>query len=274
MAKDKLANRESEKAIVTSEVPEYLRKQEGEGVLGLDGMERSDLKMPRLSLCQSMTPQRKKTDPKYIEGLEEGQFFNTITGKVFGNGLKFVPLLWYKSRILFVPQDEGGGLLCRAEDAKMGVGDPGGECRVCPLQLWGKATDGKRKPPRCTLYHNYIILILSPDRLPGPESMVVMSLKSTGLDAATDLNALMQMRGARAAFAGIYSLSSAEDSNAAGQAYYVPVIKNAGWVSEEMFKIAQGAFSMVYEAKSKGKLDIEPIDAEVVEQEEPGEKEM
>jgi hypothetical protein len=273
MAKDKLANREPEVALVTNAVPEYLRKQEGEGVLGLDGMERSDLKMPRLSLCQSMTPQRKRTDPKYIEGLEEGHFFNTITGKIFGSGLKFVPLLWYKSRILFTPQDEGGGLLCRAEDAKMGVGEPGGECRVCPLSLWGKATDGKRKPPRCTLFHNYIILALPEKGLPGPESMVVMSLKSTGLDAATDLNALMQMRGARAAFAGVYSLASAEDSNAAGQAYYVPVIKNAGWVSEEMYKIAQSAFSMVYEAKSKGKLDIEPIEGEV-DQTEPGEREM
>jgi hypothetical protein len=259
--KDALAPKQPE-AIVTSGVPEYLRRQDGEQTAGMEGLERQDLKMPRLSLCQSMTPQRKKSDPKFIEGLNEGDFFNSITGHNYGGNLKFVPLLWFKSRILFTPLIEGGGLLCRADDAKVGTGDPGGVCQKCEYSQWRRAPANKRVPPRCTLFHNYLILTLEQDRMPSLESMICMSLKSTGLDAATDLNALIQLRGAKAAYAGIYELASASDTNTAGQEYHIPVVKNAGWVSAELAAFAEQAYQSVKAMKEMGKLNVDEVVAE------------
>ncbi len=260
--------------IVAGTMPDYLRKSEGEQTLGLEGMERADLKMPRLSLCQSMTPQRQRDNPKHIAGLTEGEFFNTLTGTRFGEKLKFVPLLWYKSRILFLPIDEGGGLLCRSEDARHGEGDPGGVCQTCPKSMFLKSADGKRRPPECNLFHNYAALILPEQGLPRIDSLVMISFKSTGLDAATDLNSLMNMRGAKAAFAGVYELSSSSDTNPAGQSYYVPVVKNAGWVSEELFRIAADAYNAVRDLKTMGKLEVDPVTAEEVYHREPGEDQV
>src|SRR5438132_1612945 len=122
-----------------SDVPDYLRRKGDGPPLGLENLERNDMTLPRLGLCQSLTPQRIKSDPKYIAGLEEGEFFNTITREVYGNRVRLVPLLFYKTRILFGPKDEGGGLRCQSFDNLIGIGTPGGTCLTCPLSQFGSA---------------------------------------------------------------------------------------------------------------------------------------
>ena len=63
-------------------VPDYLKREQGQAAAGTENMERQDMTLPRLGLCQALTPQRQKADPKYIYGLEEGDFFNTISEDV------------------------------------------------------------------------------------------------------------------------------------------------------------------------------------------------
>src|SRR5208282_345503 len=71
-----------------AEIPEWLRRPEGVPPAGLDAIERSE------------------SDPKYIEGLRDGQFFNTITREIYGKKVLLVPLHFYKTRVLFGPMDE------------------------------------------------------------------------------------------------------------------------------------------------------------------------
>jgi hypothetical protein len=108
--------------------------------------------------------------------------------------------------------------------------------------------------------------------MPTLESLICLSLKSTGLDAATDLNALIQLRGAKAAYAGIYFLASASDTNAANQEYHVPVVKNAGWVSQEMANFAEQAYQSVRGMKDAGTLQVDEPAADVFP--EPGSEEL
>src|SRR5271154_3374242 len=118
--------------------PEYLA-QLGAEITGFENMGQQDMTLPRLGLCQALSPQRKKSDPKFISDLEEGMFFNTITQHVYGSKLRVAPLLFYRSQIFFNPIDQGGGIRCQAPDGKVGWGDPGGECARCPYQGF---TDG------------------------------------------------------------------------------------------------------------------------------------
>lgn len=48
--------------------------------------------------------------------------------------------------------------LCVALDARHGVGDPGGDCRTCPLNQWGSADDGRGKV--CKNLHRVYLLPL------------------------------------------------------------------------------------------------------------------
>lgn len=46
--------------------------------------------------------------------------------------------------------------LCVALDAKHGIGDPGGDCRTCPLNQWGSGKDGRGKECK-NCYRCYVL---------------------------------------------------------------------------------------------------------------------
>jgi hypothetical protein len=237
-------------------IPSYLA-EEG-GMLGFEKMERSDMTLPRLGLCQSMTPQRKESNSTYIEGLKEGDYFNTITGERFGKLVQITPLLFYKTRIRFFPLDQGGGIRCQARDYVKGVGDPGGNCETCPF---GQFINGKK--PDCNKFFNYPGLAWPEDTKPGPHSLLVVSFKSTGLKAAAAWNSLMNIR-RRNMFTGVYRFTSAIQKNTAGQEWFSPVIKNAGWVSESVLSLVKNLFDAVNKAQQEGRLreDLDQVPAE------------
>jgi hypothetical protein len=237
------------------QVPEYLQKAPGEVAAGTEYMERQDVTLPRLGLCQALTPQRQKSNPKYIQGLEEGMYFNTITKEVYGEKVRIVPLLFYKSRILFEDMDKGGGLLCQAPDALMGVGKPGGNCLKCPLAQFGQGGE----PPECSIFYNYAALAFSNGRITGIENMIVVSLKSTGLKVARDWNALIRLRRADI-FAGVYEFTSTT-TRKDPYTWQTPIIQPTGWIDQASLIFAQEAYKAVAELHKQGRLrhDVEDI---------------
>lgn len=236
------------------QIPDYLQRSDGAPQAGLENMERSDMTLPRLGLCQSLSPQRIKSDPKYISGLEEGQYFNTITREIYGEKVQVVPLLFFKGRLLF-KEDEG--LRCRSDDSKVGVGDPGGDCARCPLQQWGR--DGE--PPECSLLYNYASLVIK-DGYVSPSQLVVKSFKSSDLGAARDWNSLMRLRGTDA-YAGIYEFVAIE-AKTDKFTWFKTTVQNAGFVSKESFEAAKMVYEMVAAMNAQGRLrhDVEDIGSE------------
>lgn len=243
--------KQSAAPVVKSDVPEYLRPTPGQIPAGLENIERNDMTLPRLAICQSLSPQRKKSDPKFIAGLDEGQWFNTITQKIYGTSVLVVPLLVFKSRVLFRDQKEGGGILCRADDAVIGIGEPGGNCSKCPLAQFN---DGEA--PECTMFYNYVSVVLTDAKqIPSIEDMAVASFKSTGLKAARDWNALLKLRNVDA-FAGVYQLDSVETKNSQG-VWYAAAVKPAGWATEDAFHIARELYRGVSTIQSRGSLRVD-----------------
>ncbi len=236
------------------EVPAYLRRAENAPPAGLENMERGDMVLPRLGLCQSNSPQRSKQNPKFISGIAEGNYFNSVTRQNYGERVRLVPLLFYKSRILFRPYEEKGGILCQAQDAKMGTGNPGGECFKCPKSMFSK--DGEA--PECNIFFNYAALVLPERGLPGADGLVVFSLKSTGLKAAREWNSIIRLKNTDI-FAGVYELTSTEQSNDIGH-WYQPVIAPAGWVAQELYKMAKDAYLSVREVHARGGLKFDTED--------------
>lgn len=165
-------------------VPEYMGQFGGEAV-GFDEMDKKDMSIPRLAICQSNSPQRKRQDAKYIEGLSDGQLFNSATKVVYGETVQVIPIRFGKSRILFTPLEEGGGMICRSRNS---IIPDGGQmisptCESCPKSKF----QGDDKP-ECDLFNNYLLLLL-PDLEP-----VAFSLKSAGLSAARDWNTTMKFK--------------------------------------------------------------------------------
>lgn len=234
-----------------AEIPEYLRRPDGVPPLGLENLSREDMTLPRLGLCQSLSPQRSKSDPKYIPGLNEGFFFNTITRENYGDTVQLVPLLFYKTRILFGLMDEGGGLRCQSPDNLIGIGEPGGTCIKCAFSQFGSARNGEGKGTACNQFFNYAALIVNDGEV-TPEGLLVFSLKSSALKVAKDWNALIRIRNLDI-FAGVYEVKSVERKNDIGR-WYEPVINPAGNVSKETFEAAKMAYTAVAELNKAGRL--------------------
>jgi len=234
-----------------AEVPEYLRRPEGVPPAGLENLERSDMTLPRLAVAQALSPQLSESDPKYIDGLRPGMFFNTITKEIYGKKVQLVPLLFYKTRILFGNLDDGGGLRCQSQDNLIGIGEPGGTCIKCPMSQFGSARNGEGKGTACNQFFNYAALVVIDGRV-SPEGLLVFSLKSSALKVAKDWNALIRIRNLDI-FAGVYELTSVERKNDIGR-WYEPVINPAGNVSEETYRMAKDAYAAVSNLQAQGRL--------------------
>lgn len=65
-----------------------------------------------------------------------------------------------------VSLDESGGGVppdCSSVDGKIGVGDPGGECAVCPFAQWGSKDGGSSRGQACKQMK--LVFLLRPDAL-------------------------------------------------------------------------------------------------------------
>jgi hypothetical protein len=208
-----------------SETPEYLRPKQ-QGPRGGEEVEQRDTNIPRLAICQSMSPYRKEGE-KHIENLKEGDYFNTVSGTRYGKSVLVIPLFFYKQQIKFKPFSEGGGIVCQARDGKHGVGDPGGRCLECqfgPILGWSGGGRNKRTPPACTEFKNYACLVIPRDRMPKPEDSLVFSMKTTAIKQSNDWNQRLRMAGLDW-WTRIHELTSIEKTNDQNQSWFVPVIK-------------------------------------------------
>jgi len=207
-----------------TERPNYIKQGDTRGT---DHITKDDLQMPRLALAQALSPQMQEGDAKFIEGLKVGDLFNNLTGDVFGKGpIDFTVVRADSPRgIEFYPLDEGGGI----KDFSVPLDDHRMEFRT--------DENGKSIKPAATKFYDYVIMLV-PSR-----ELIALSFKGTGLKVARQLNALMKLRGTPS-FAGKYSLTTGKETNKLGT-FAVHQVKNAGWVTEDEFKWAEGVYESI-----------------------------
>jgi hypothetical protein len=249
-------------------IPDYLRPKGGRPAGG-ENVDQTDVTIPRLALCQSMSDERKRGDSKFIPGLEEGMYFNSVSKKIYGDNVLVVPVFFYRTRIRFEDREKGGGILCQAQDAKTGVGDPGGDCLSCKLSQF---VDGER--PGCTEFKNMACLVVPEEGLPKLEDAVIFGFKSTSIKAAKTWNTLLRMRGLDY-FSSIFEVTSKIEKNSKGT-YYIPSIsfsnkrvdcssqdKNQppSLVSPEMHAIGSSVYLGMKQLQAQGRLRVDLEDS-------------
>jgi hypothetical protein len=230
-------------------VPDFLKEVRGHE--GLENVQQEDLVLPRLAICQSMSPQRVKGSAEHIAGLEEGDYFNTVTREVYSE-VTLIPVLYQRSRIYFRKLTEGGGILCQSRNGINGGKLHPAGCESCEHSRF--TDDGK---PHCDLFMNMVSLLIEPT-VPSPQ-LVVVSFKSAALKTAKQWVALLQARDFPP-YAQVYNFKTISQKNTKGT-YYIPKIDLKRYVSPEEFAFAKGQYEDL-----RGKdIDVEPeVDGEVV----------
>ena len=75
--------------------------------------QRDDLAIPFLRVLQKGSPEVNPRDPKYIQGAQQGFFFNTVTKQIWDGekGILLVPVAFTKSFVEWKLRENGGGFV-------------------------------------------------------------------------------------------------------------------------------------------------------------------
>lgn len=254
-------------AILTG-APEWLQKAmaEGEGVRGLEVMDSTDLILPRLVLAQALHPEVQK------EGLfPAGTLFDNLTKEVLLAApkpgqppptLEIIPVVLGKSRIYFKPMKDGGGMLCRADDAILsragGAGRTKGDqptrnCVECVFKDWTEE-NGQNEKPKCSIFYGIIVLLPSRGMRP-----YVWSNKHTNVKGVKRFLSAAKQTGADF-FAQKHALFTKLESNPQ-YSWFNFDFKPVGWVSQDEYKHGEQFYNSL-----KGKTwaaDVSDLEEEV-----------
>ena len=210
-----------EKNQTLAPAPDYIPKSRR----GFEDTVQSDLMIPRLALAQALSPQVTDGDPRRIDGLKPGDLFNSVTNQAYGREVTVQVLRKMPLRAMeFRSVDEGGGVI----DPDVPIGD----ARLA----WGNSGDKKADKPKATLFRDFLAVVL-PQR-----EIIALSFKSSGISAAKNLWGLATMSN-RDCFAVKLRITTGVKLDPKPHQIYK--VEQAGWVSEEDFKLGEEMFEAV-----------------------------
>lgn len=145
--------------------------------------ESDDITYPRLRLAQGLTQEVQDGVARPGEWV--------LAGYDSEKSVVLVPLMAAKYRELRGDDDEG--VLCSSPDAKVGVGNPGGNCAECPLAKWRPNPKDPKKnlPPACGLGYSYVAYSVTHD------AVVSVDFKKSATTTAKAINTMIASRGLR-----------------------------------------------------------------------------
>lgn len=233
---------------LSTEVLDLFSEDAGDGLnMGLD-----DVQIPLISVLQSLSPQVKKSDPKYIKGAEEGQIYNSLTLEVTdGSKGIFVIVAAYKRHFIeWRPRTAGGGKVAEyAIDS--------GKDKELQAQETAKGIE-YFLPNGNTLEDTaeYYVLIFNED---GSVDRAVLPMSKTNLKVSRRLNSLMssvKMKNAKgqdftpAIYSQIYKLTTVVQTKG-NNSWYIWAVERVGSVKDATVYEAARQFS---QAVRKGEI--------------------
>lgn len=235
-----------ELATTGDQVPAYLRKDGGRGN---EGVEQEDLLIPRLGIVQALSPERKKADAKYIEGIEEGCIFNSVTRENYGPETLVCPVFYRKTWNLWKDRKKGGGF--------------GGSYETEQAAIEERAMRNDSDDWEILDTPEHFVLVVGAD---GTTSEAMISMPRTKAKISRQWNTQIRIAtgGNMDRFAFVYKLKGVEETNKDGESYYNWAVEPAGYAPETVYKTAEGVYDLI----KAGAIRTQPEGEETTESEE------
>lgn len=212
--------------VVSDQLPEYLREQQG-SARGRENVGVEDLVIPRLELVQDLSPARKKQDPNYIPGAEEGMLYNNVTRELYGTEVLLVPVGYVKEWLLWKDRDKGGGFggaypdQRSAEDARSLLED-GDDFEVVDT--------GQQ-----------FCLLIKPD---GTTEEIVVSMAKSKAKVSRKWNSLIRIANGDS-FSRVYKIKAVADKNKQNQDFFNFDVSSAGFPAEAIYRKAEAMYKQI-----------------------------
>lgn len=208
-------SKKNEVAEIQNNVPEFLRNKTTNR--GSEEVGHEDLIIPRIEIVQSLSKVRKKTAPEYIEGIEEGMLYNSVTRKNYGLSIEIVPVVFKREYILWREQKLGGGF--------------GGAFNTQEEAEAARMDQEKPEEWEAVLTHQHFCLVKEDDSW----EEAVISMAKSKLKVSKNFNSLVRINGGDR-FTRRYKLTGVLTENKNGQEFYTVMVGNLGYVDEPTYK--------------------------------------
>lgn len=222
--KQQVATRGNTAMAFTDEVPDYIDPSK---MRGNEDVTTNDITIPRIDVIQSLSPQRKKSDPQYIDGAEEGVLFNTATGELYGESVTIVPVLFRKEFVIWKNRDSGGGFR-------------GAFSSMAEAQA---ALDELEDSAQCEIIDTAQHFCLIINEATGKLDEAVVSMSKSKMKCSRQLNTQVRMAGGDR-FSRAYKLSSILSDGPKGE-YYNLQTKPLGFVPEAVFRRGEEMYNSI-----------------------------
>ena len=241
MAKNQVAVKE-EFELVTNEIPDFMKQ----GNRGAENVGTDDMIIPRIELIQALSPVRKKSDPAYIEGAEEGMLYNNVTRTLYGTEVTVVPVYYTKQFFVWKDRKAGGG------------GSNGFRGAFASKELADRAiAELAEEALEVSDTAQHFVLVRNGDDW----QEAVISMAKSKVKVSKRWNSLMRLSNTDS-FSRAYKLSATTETNARNESYFNFNVAALGFVNKELYERAEKLYETIRSGNVKVSND---YDGEVTE---------
>lgn len=156
---------------------EFMNDLEQDAGLGARDATTDDMIIPFIKLAQALSPEVNKREAEYIQGLEQGDFFNSATQELWkgDEGFYFIPVTYQRKYLEWTPRSQGGGFQGEHEASIMNEATWDDDDFVYKLK------NGNHVEPTATWY------VLVVDTKTGDSQQAVIALSKSQLKKSRQL---------------------------------------------------------------------------------------
>ncbi len=206
----------------TDETPEWAKGGQGRGS---ENVGKDDLVLPRLELVQNTSPIKDE-----VEGVKEGQMFNTVTQEILGDVVLVIPVYYRMEYLVWKDQDAGGGFF--------GAFDFLDQAQARRQEV----IEGGESPDEIEIIDtpvHYCLRVKEDMTL----EQIVISMPKSKAKVSRKWNATIQLAGGDR-FSRAYKITSFKDSNKQNKTFYNYVVQPAGFPPETLYREAEKQYQM------------------------------
>ena len=226
MAKSNAVAKTEAFELMTDTAPEWLRAGPARGA---ENVTTDDMIIPRIELIQALSPARKKSDPAYIEGADEGMLFNNVTRQLYGESVTVVPVFYAKQYLVWKDRKSGGG----GSNGFRGAFASEALARDAIAQLDEDGLDVSD-----TAQHFVLV------RVEDSWQEAVISMAKSKIKVSKRWNSLIRMTNTDS-FSRAYKLSAVTETNARNESYYNFNITPLGFVTKDVYERAERLYETI-----------------------------
>lgn len=224
-----------------NQMPAYLQEQVG-STRGREEVGVEDLVIPRLEVVQALSPCRKKTDPAYIEGAEEGMLYNNVTRELYGSEVVVIPVFFRKEWLIWKDRKKGGGFR-----------------GAYPNEQEGKAAldelEGSEDFDLVDTGQQFCLIMKGN----GKAEEIVVSMSKSKMKVSRKWNSLIRLANGDS-FSRAYIIKAVPDKNTNGDEYHNIDVAIAGYPSQELYQRAERLYDQITSGKATIDRAVDPVE--------------